>query len=215
MTSSENTGNPLDDFVAALLSSDRNRVAEITRGVSGSFPILSLETLIVGALEEIGRRWECGSASLSQLYLSSRLCEELTDSASEKPVPSGTAARRMAIAVLDDYHMLGKRLVASALRASGFPVIDFGRMAAGPLVARVVSEKVEVLLISVLMLPSALRIRELIARLRDEGQPPIVVVGGAPFRFDRELGQEVGADFSGATASDAVRIVTNLKRGLG
>ena len=37
-----------------------------------------------------------------------------------------------------------------------------------------------------------------------------VVVGGAPFLFDDQLWQEVGADAMGKSAADAVAIVTRL-----
>jgi methanogenic corrinoid protein MtbC1 len=74
-------------------------------------------------------------------------------------------------------------------------------------VARVVQDRVEILLVSVLMLPSALRVKELRARLTQAGRNIKIAVGGAPFRYDDQLWREVGADAMGRTASDAVKIV--------
>ena len=80
------------------------------------------------------------------------------------------------------------------------------------LVARVKADGIRILLISVLMLPSALRVRQLRERLEAEGCRPKLVVGGAPFRFDEQLWKEVGADAVGHTASEAIAVVTRLSR---
>ncbi len=65
----------------------------------------------------------------------------------------------MAIAVLDDYQPLGKRMVYSVLRASGYELKDYGTVDGDVLVSRVVRDDIVVSLISALMLPSALYIK--------------------------------------------------------
>ena len=100
--------------------------------------------------------------------------------------------------------MLGKRIVYSLMRASGFELFDYGRMDVTELVQRARADGIRVLLISVLMLPSALKVRE----VRTALDPDIrIAVGGAPFLFDSKLWEEVGADAMGRSAADAVRIV--------
>jgi trimethylamine corrinoid protein len=64
------------------------------------------------------------------------------------------------------------------------------------------------------MLPSALRIKEVTARLRAAGRETKVVVGGAPFRFDSGLVGEVGADAMGESAADAVALVRRFVEAL-
>lgn len=59
------------------------------------------------------------------------------------------------------------------------------------------------------MLASALKIREVTSRLSGDGVK--VIVGGAPFRIDPELGKEVGADRVCFTASDAVKAIRELE----
>ncbi len=59
----------------------------------------------------------------------------------------------MAIAVLDDYHLLGKRMVYSVLRASGYELTDYGTVDGDALVGHVVRDGIVVLLISVLDAP--------------------------------------------------------------
>jgi methanogenic corrinoid protein MtbC1 len=79
------------------------------------------------------------------------------------------------------------------------------------LVRLVDEHHVKILLLSVLMLPSALRIRELKAALGNRDVR--IVVGGAPFRLDEQLWKEVGADAMGRDSSDAISIVTEMMGG--
>jgi len=73
-----------------------------------------------------------------------------------------------------------------------------------------VADKIRVLMISVLMLPSALKVREVCERLKARGADIRVIVGGAPFMFDADLWKEVGADAMGSSAAQAVEIVQGL-----
>lgn len=204
--------NAINRLEEALLSLDHIEVKKVLQENINSHD--HLEMLIVPALERIGLKWEQGDVALSQVYLSGRICEEQIDAL----FPQDLRAQideypRLAIAVLDDYHMLGKRIVYSILRASGFSVHDYGRTTVAELINRVQTDQIDILLISTLMLPSALRIQELTSRLRAVDRKVKVVVGGAPFRFDAQLWQEVGADAMGYSASDVVAIIHQIKDG--
>ncbi len=59
-------------------------------------------------------------------------------------------------------------------------------------------------LLSVLVLPSALSIEQLRPRL---GPDVGIFVGGAPFRFDPELWKTIDVDGAGETAKDALELV--------
>ncbi len=170
-------------------------------------PIEAIEKIVAPALQQIGSAWEDGTVALSQVYMSGRFCEELVDRVLPPSDPDRKHQPRSAIVVLSDHHMLGKRIVYSLLRASGFELFDYGRMDVDELVRRVLTDKIRVLLISVLILPSALRVREVCTALKAAQAQVRILVGGAPFRFDSRMWQEVGADAMGDTASDAVRIV--------
>ena len=201
--------NRLED---ALLSLDHIEVKKVLQENINSHD--HLEMLIVPALERIGLKWEQGDVALSQVYLSGRICEEQIDTLfSQDSRAQIDEYPRLAIAVLEDYHMLGKRIVYSILRASGFAVHDYGRTTVAELVDRVQTDQIDILLVSTLMLPSALRIQELINQLRIVDQKVKVVVGGAPFRFDALLWQEVGADAMGYNASDVVAIIHQIMDG--
>lgn len=196
------------DLRRALEALDRPRIETLfLDAIARHPPMQVVETLIVPALEQLGEDWYAGRVALSQIYMSSRICEELV----ERVLPPMASARkskpRHAIAVLSDYHMLGKRIVLSVMRASGFEVLDYGRMDVEQLVQRVVADDVKILLISTLMLPSALKVKAVKTALDAAGKQVRIAVGGAPFLFDPNLWREVGADAMGRNAADAVAIV--------
>jgi monomethylamine corrinoid protein len=190
---------------------DKNKVKEIlTTAFQQEAPFHLVEILIVPVLEKIGLGWENGDYSLSQVYMSGRICEEMVDIILPPSDPTRIMQPKMAIVTFEDYHILGKRIVYSALRASGFELINFGQMHADELLERVIQEKIKILLISTLMLPSAIHIKNLIQQLKEKGTQIKIIVGGAPFNFDNQLWREVGADGYGASAPEAVKIVNHM-----
>lgn len=199
------------ELVTALLSVDRLKVKEIlTQHASKTSPFELVEKIIVPALVTIGDGWETGLFSLSQVYMSGRVCEEMVD----QILPASDQSRRLqpkaAIVVLEDYHLLGMRIVYSALRASGFEVTNYGRLNVDETAARVKQDQIKILLISVLMLPAALKVKELRNKFLKEGVDVKMIVGGAPFRFDDHLWQAVGADGCGKSASEAVALMDKM-----
>jgi methanogenic corrinoid protein MtbC1 len=204
---------PASELRDALASLDRPRVeAHFQHASAGKTPIRAVEELLAPALVALGEDWCAGRLALSQIYMSSRICEDLV----ERLLPPEAAERksrpRQAIVVLHDYHTLGKRIVLSVMRASGFDPLDYGHMDAAELVERVVADDVKILLVSVLMLPSALEVKAVRAGLDARGKRVRIAVGGAPFSFDRELWREVGADAMGLAAGDAVTIVERWRQ---
>ncbi|MBF0369062.1 MAG: cobalamin-dependent protein [Magnetococcales bacterium] len=202
---------PTEALQQALLGVDRIQARAIVKDYSQDrSPFELVEELFVPVMEEIGQGWEAGEIALSQVYMSGQICAELADGlaweASEKPWPQPP----MAICVLEDYHLLGKQMVYSALKASGYDLIDYGRMDIDALLERVKKDGIQLLLVSALMLRAALRVKVLRARLQAEGLQVRLVVGGAPFRFDAKLWQEVGADAMARNTAEALTVVREL-----
>jgi len=129
------------ELYQSLLAMDRLKAEEITgKALHGSTPLLVVEELVGSALDELGRAWERGDAALSQVYMGSRICESIIDSI----LPPASAGRyrqpKLAIAVLNDHHVLGKRIVFSTLRSAGYEVLDFGAID-GPELQRKAAEQ--------------------------------------------------------------------------
>ncbi|MDV2482530.1 cobalamin-binding protein [Methanoculleus sp. Wushi-C6] len=198
-----------DELKEALLGVDRMRAGKIIRDAcAAGSPVDCIEGLIIPVLEEIGRDWEQGQVALSQVYISGRICEEVVNTMLPPGSPSRRHRPKIAIAVLEDHHTLGKQIILAVLRAGGYEVIDYGSgVTVDSLVESVIRDRIEILLISTLMLPAALRAREAIARIREAMPEVRVIVGGAPFRFDPALWRETGADAFGCSASETLEAV--------
>jgi methanogenic corrinoid protein MtbC1 len=198
----------------AFLLLDRGEAEKILHlALREGSPIEVAGELVSMTLNRIGEAWEQGKLALSQVYMSGVICEELIDAILPPQSSNRISQPKMAIAVFEDHHMLGKRIVCSSLRASGFELMDLGGgLQIGQLAEIVRQEKIQILLLSVLMLPSALHIKDLRHALRDT--PVKIVVGGAPFRFDEMLWKEVGADACGRNAAEAIQIISQIMNGL-
>ena len=197
---------------AALLDLDLEALRSVVAENLAMAPKLGVfETLVAPALERIGRAWEEGDLALAQVYMASRLVERLV----EEHLVSGELAHRsqplIAMAVLEDHHILGKRLVLASLHMGGWAVADWG-VVSDPvaLAERAHAEGLGILLISTLMDRSARRVAEVVGTLRALGASTRVVGGGAPFRLYPELCREVGADATTAEASAVPALLERL-----
>jgi len=181
--------------------------AVLQQALAENSSLETIERLIAQVMEEFGAEWDAGRLALSQIYMSSRMCEQIVGRLFQSGADHLKRTPRVAVAVLCDYHLLGKRIVYSVMRASGYDILDYGRLDVDTLADRAVADRLDILLVSVLMLPSALKVRDLREALEARRARVRIAVGGAPFLFDPALWREVGADAMGRTAADAVRIV--------
>jgi methylmalonyl-CoA mutase cobalamin-binding domain/chain len=206
---------PIEDFQTALLQIDQVKAAEIFANMyrkNSNFEIL--EQLTVEALGRIGGGWEDGQLSLSQVYMSGVICEKLIEKYIVKSSSSYKKKPKMAIAVLQDQHSLGKRIVYSVLRAGGYDLIDFGQgLSVEDVVGKTIEADLEFLLISTLMLPSALKVKNVVETLRKNGSSVKIIVGGAPFRLDSSLWEKVNADADGKNGTEVKKIIQKLMAG--
>ncbi|MBF0211578.1 MAG: cobalamin-dependent protein [Desulfamplus sp.] len=203
----------ISNFMEALLSVNRIAARQILEDAASIDKISFIENVVIPALERIGKGWQDGVFALSQVYMAGRICEELIDDVLPPGDPERKDQPRMAICVLSDHHKLGKTIVYSLLRASGFDLLDYGTMEVEELVQRIKDDKIEIILVSVLMLNSALKVKHLKAKLDALNLDVKIVVGGAPFRFDKQLCQEVGADAMCSNASEAVLVLKSVMEG--
>lgn len=162
-----------DGFRSAVLSVDRAAAESILREGGSDW----LEEVMYPALERIGADWERGDLALSQVYTAGRICEALVSRLLPELHNKEVAPARAAIVVLEDHHMLGKRIVQAAIRASGMSILDDGQLDADALVQRARTDGIRILLISTLMLPSALAVKGVKDQLGDDVK---IIVRGAP-----------------------------------
>ena len=195
----------------ALLSVDQVSVRKLILDYLGNNdPFEIIENIVVPAMEQIGIGWEKGEVALSQVYMSGRIVEEIVDEILPPSDPKRKNQPKMAIAVLNDFHLLGKRIIYSLLRASGYSLVDLGHVTVDELVEEVITQNIEIILISVLMLPSALQVKNFKEKLAARGYRPKIMVGGAPFRLDKQLALEVGADYTAVTINEILKVINNI-----
>ncbi|MCI5151207.1 MAG: cobalamin B12-binding domain-containing protein [Candidatus Electrothrix sp. MAN1_4] len=203
----------ISEFVNKLIRIDRLGAEQIFNAVREQETVSqTVDQLILPALEKIGYRWEKGTVALAQVYMSSRICEELMAHVPPPSNPQYSEQPRMAIAVLDDYHLLGKTIVSACLRAGGYVFDDYGRVTPQELAENIIKNSVEIILVSTLMLRSALQIKEVRRLLVQADSSARIVVGGAPFRFDPLLWKEVEADAMGANAAEALAAIASCMK---
>ncbi len=115
--------------------------------------------------------------------------------------------------VQGDIHDIGKSLVGTLLRASGFRVIDLGAdIAPDQFLETCRSEHAELLGISALLTTTMIGIKDVIDLFEQTGMRKQVkiLVGGAP--LTRKWAMDIGADRYGSSAVDAVQIAKALYR---
>lgn len=195
------------ELKSALLEFDSEEVKRILLRLSDDKNELVPE-LIEKVLACIGVEWEKGELALSQVYMSGVICERIVDEIFSNVNTDIPSDARIAIVTFNDFHALGKKIVTSVLRSVGFRIIDLGHGITNEnLIDKIEKEKIDILLISVLMLPSALKIKNLTEELAKRNIHVKILVGGAPFIFDDQLWKQVGADAMGKAPSDAIGVL--------
>jgi trimethylamine corrinoid protein len=203
----------IGELERSLLSLDRLAARRVLLQANSEWtPVQRVEKLVVPVLLHIGEEWEAGRVALSQIYMSGRICEDLVTEILPIGAPGRKDQPRMAIAVLEDHHLLGKRIVYAVLRASGYDLRDYGHgISVRDLCKRTLADDIEILLISTLMLRAALRVKDVTVHLASARARTQVVVGGAPFLFDDGLWQEVGATAMGRSAGEAAGLIRQIE----
>ncbi len=112
----------------------------------------------------------------------------------------------------EDYHDLGRRLVAMRMRSAGFHVVDLGLSVTNEaFVEAARKHRADVIGVSALLLHTAVWVPRLKQALQKAGLSRIkVIAGGAPFLVDPLLREEFGADGIAGNPNEAVRLVSAL-----
>lgn len=162
------------------------------------------------ALDKVGERYSNGEYFLGELILAGEVFGECA--AKLEPALRATgevaeaAGRVVMLAPRGDIHDLGKNIVGTMLRASGFEVHDLGVDVGAEAVLEAVREfQPHFVTFSILMTPIIEPLRDVIAQVRSQEtalRPLIMVGGGITTEKVREF---VCADFQSTSASDAVK----------
>lgn len=205
-----------DDLFALVLDAERERAVSMLLEFAGDRGFhAAVNDLLEPVLERVGEAWCRERISLAQGYVAGKIAEEVLLAAASShgdlrldvkgPVVLGN--------VEDDYHSLGRKMVAVFLRAAGWKVIDMGNDVAAPdFVDAAVEHGARVIGVSAMMLTTAENIRAVRAELDARGLSGRIglAVGGAVFKLRPELVHEVGGDGTVASAIQAPALFDRL-----
>jgi methanogenic corrinoid protein MtbC1 len=204
-------------FLVAVLEGDGDRALELVLAPAraGTLPPQRLAEAVVGrALEEIGRLWQVGDASIADEHLCSRVAERALAALAALGARAPRNGLRVAtLSVGGEMHDIGIRLVADAFAAAGWNVLHLGANMPGEHLMQALRDPgVDLLAVATtlsLHLRNTSRLIELV-RLDSEFDHVPILVGGAPFRVAPDLWREIGADGTASTAAEAVATGTRL-----
>lgn len=189
----------------------------------------ALRNVLEPTLRMVGDRWVSDGISLAQGFVAGKVAEDfmILGKTGGMPRRGGGAAdlegdgtglpARIAVLgnVEDDYHVLGRSMVASFLEIEGWNIVDLGcDVLAGDFVDRAVEANACVIGASAMMLTTARNIVKIRHDLDDRGLADRLklAVGGAVFVMRPDLVDEVGGDGTARTALEAPALFERLRR---
>ena len=173
--------------------------------------------LLEPALTDIGAGIIGQQFSLAQAYVAAKVAEDILtkiaqwhEAGPETQAPKGPVVLGNAE---EDFHALGRRMVATMLRANGWTVCDLGNdVPAADYVDKALELGARVIGVSAMTMTTAQNIREVRRELDGRGLSGRIqlAVGGAAFLVVAGLCEEVGGDGTAADMLDAPRLFAEL-----
>lgn len=170
------------------------------------------------AMIKIGQLWGQNAASLSETFVAAKIAEDIlvlcTPKVQQHTEPKGVAVIGN---IEDDFHSLGRRIVASFLSAAGWEVHDLGNdVLAEEFIDKALEVNAHIIGASAMMQTTALNVRKVRDLLDERGLSGQIklAVGGAVFNWRPQLAEEVGADGTAANAAEVDALFMRLKTDL-
>jgi 5-methyltetrahydrofolate--homocysteine methyltransferase len=209
----------MDEVRAALKKAIEEGVAkEAAKAVqqaldAGADPGSILRDVMVPAMDEVGRRYECGDYFLPEMLISARAMKEALAILRPKLIAGDVkpAGKVVAGTVKGDLHDIGKNLVCMMLEGAGFEVTDLGvDVPPDKFVDAVRQGGVNLIALSALLTTTLPNMKVTIEALKTQGlrEKVGVMVGGAP--VNDKLATEIGADGYAEDAAGAVALARRL-----
>ena len=179
-------------------------------------PLLDvLQEAVLPALEVLGRSYDTGELYIPQMLVAADAFETaigaLTEGREDEIHDALMDGRVEIYTVEGDIHDIGKNLVGTILRASGFAILDLGRnVPAEQVIAEARKWRPDVIIGFALMTTTVPEQRTLVEQLSEQDMRDhvAVLVGGDV--VSERWAQEIGADGYARTAFDAVRLVRDM-----
>ncbi len=173
-------------------------------------------SLILGpmsdAMEEIGKLYEEGEYFIAEMLVAADIFKKALKEMRIEEIDSKSQLGIVVIGtVKGDVHDIGKSLVATMLRASGFRVIDLGvDVDAEKFIEAVKQNNAQILAMSSLLTTTRNYMKVVIDALKEEGlrSKVKVLIGG--LSTSKEFSEKIGADGWGRNAIEGAEVAKNL-----
>ncbi|ACB07780.1 cobalamin B12-binding domain-containing protein [Candidatus Korarchaeum cryptofilum] len=165
------------------------------------------------AMEEIGKLFEEGEYFIAEMLKAASIFKKALDKLGIGAEGGGNLGTVVIGTVKGDVHDIGKSLVATMLKASGFKVIDLGVDVDADTFIRAVKEyRADILAMSSLLTTTRDYMSVVIRRLEEEGlrERVKVLIGG--LSTSPEFAKSIGADGWAKNAIEAVEVAKSLLR---
>jgi len=202
----------LGDIISAFTSANFDQIGELVqKGVrAGLGPQTLLNDGLVPGIREVGEQFRRGEVYLPEMMLAAEAWQGGMDLL--EPLFAGQPAQKSKGKVVigtvkGDIHSLGKNIVITLLKTSGFEVVDLGvDVPASKFVAKAVETHADIIAVCALMTTTMPQQKEVVEHLfaANKREEFFVMVGGACTTQDWAM--QIKADAYGATAADAVSL---------
>ena len=183
----------------------------------------AVKEILEPALAEFGDHWtKVGDISLAHGYIVGKIAEEILTKAADEKVKNFSDSNEIKGKAImgnieDDFHSLGRKLVATFLKASGWEVYDLGNdVPAEEFISKALEVEASVIGVSAMMYTTAVNIKKVRVLLDERNLSGKIklAVGGAIFRLRPSLLEEVGGDGTVGNALQAPELFTRLSNSI-
>lgn len=203
-----------DRYLRAQLAGDRREALRliVDEGLATGISVVSLQSDVIQAAQhEIGRLWQRNVVSIAQEHMATAISQLVLSALFERAKPQPRLGKKLVLACVEgELHDLPARLVADVLDVDGFDVRFLGaNVPHDDLIKAIVSERPDVIGLSVTMTFNVTSLRTAIARTREVTPNPIFV-GGHALGWSTELAEELGVEMGGTSTDEVVATARRL-----
>jgi 5-methyltetrahydrofolate--homocysteine methyltransferase len=202
-----------DPIQNAILAGDIKRLQqEVHALLKDKEPIYISQKILGKALEHIGIMYSKGEIYLPHLLLAADTAQPVFDELNKLSDKKAEVKGRILLATVEgDIHDIGKKIIGTVLKSSGFEVTDIGTdISANDICDAVKEFKPDIVGLSAMMTTTVDHIKEVKKELDQKGLKVVLIAGGAS--MNQELADNFGCDGYAKSGATVVELCEKLIR---
>ncbi len=197
-----------DPLIDAIIRGRKEAVMKLIREkLKEENPLYVSQEVLGKAMEEIGKLYANGSIYLPHLVMAAETVQPVFDYLNALFEGGTKKLGKIVFAtVYGDVHDIGKKIVASLLRSSGFEVYDIGKnVPASKIIEECIAHKPDILALSAMMTTTVGQVKEIADLLKAKKISIPIIAGGAS--MNEQLAERFGVKY----AKDAIQALELCK----